>query len=96
MNQSVGVFHSVVKGTKTEEDLPGPMGSWVDVRDGEYSLGLHDTKAFERRAWFADCFFDFSFSVAFAHSKSLLVPEAGSQRFIVSAGEFCIQGTSQL
>ncbi|KAL7412576.1 D-lactaldehyde dehydrogenase [Mrakia frigida] len=62
LNQSVGVFHSVVKGTKTEEDLPGPMGSWVDVRD-----------------------------VAFVHSKSLLVPEAGNQRFIVSAGEFCVQ-----
>lgn len=33
LNTSVATFHAWAAGKKTEDDLPGGMGNWVDVRD---------------------------------------------------------------
>lgn len=60
LNTSVRDFYdTVLRGTKTPEQLATFHDSWVDVRD-----------------------------VADAHVNALERPEAGGQRFIVSAGEF--------
>jgi len=33
LNTSVNIFYQVLKGDKTEEQLAGPGGCWIDVRD---------------------------------------------------------------
>ncbi|CDZ96967.1 d-lactaldehyde dehydrogenase [Phaffia rhodozyma] len=66
LNTSVANFYGILKGSKKEEDLPGPFGNWIDVRE-----------------------------VALAHVKALTVPEAVGERFIISAGPFCIQDLTE-
>ncbi|KAL7411337.1 D-lactaldehyde dehydrogenase [Mrakia frigida] len=37
LNTSVAIFHGITKGSKTEADLPGSLGNWVDVREVAYA-----------------------------------------------------------
>ena len=37
LNTSVAIYQTLLSGAKTEADLPGSLGNWVDVREVAYA-----------------------------------------------------------
>jgi hypothetical protein len=98
LNTSVATFYSIVKGSKTEKDLPGPVGKSSSLSRPCPAIVLRSKEPGQkltcrlRSLHLLGNWVDVR-EVADAHFKALTVEKANGNRFCVSAGPFCTQGT---
>jgi hypothetical protein len=85
---SVANFWGFTQGKKTDDDLKEAMGNWVDVSGP--AEGSKSQRELKKSKQLTNVYPPFTFAqvrnVAEAHVLALTKPEAGGNRFIVSAG----------
>jgi hypothetical protein len=96
---SVANFWGFTQGKKTDDDLKEAMGNWVDV-SGPVAGSKSAEKVAKVRVKLTTSYPSFASpqvrNVAEAHVLALTKPEAGGNRFIVSAGPLNGQDIGEL